>query len=106
MATLQVVLLTCLIFIKHVKTIWACKQPGGRYDRCVEIRFQKMLICYLEILTTPVVVCRQGDVLAKRRFGASSLTYACGAGKTSFVIVWNTRDEHRWMVWRVVPLHA
>ena len=81
MATLQVVLLTCLIFIKHVKTIWACKQPGGRYDRCVKIRFQEVLSCYLEILTTPVVVCRQGDVLAKRRFGASSLTYACGVGK-------------------------
>ena len=63
------------------KTIWLYKQPGGRDDRCVKIRFQEVLSYYLEILTTLVVVCRQGDVLAKRRFGASSLTYACGVGK-------------------------
>src|SRR3954463_15667705 len=105
MVALQVVLLTCPIFIKHVKTIWVCKRPGGRYDRCVKIRFQEALSCYLEILTTPIVVCRQGDAFAKRCFGASGFTYACGVGNI-FCDNWNTRGEHRWMVWRVVPLHA
>ena len=40
--------------------------------------FRKCLVIILRSWRPPVMVCRQGDVLAKRRFGASSLTYACG----------------------------
>src|SRR3954467_9690817 len=36
--------------------------------------------CYVMILTTPVMVCRQEDVFAKRCFDASSLTCGCGVG--------------------------